>query len=91
VAGVKSLTGFGAVQNIGGDFCEKSVTNEKCKIHYNFKCRIVSELRGKSGAGKYRPIAPTLGVDNAAFYIRIRCVDGRKAWQQLCSQAKYAE
>jgi hypothetical protein len=59
-------------------FCENNVKNSRDSFDENCKPLVFSNLHGTSGGTKYLSIAPTPGVDNSHFPIRIGLVDGRK-------------
>jgi hypothetical protein len=59
-------------------FCENNVKNSRDSIDENCKPLAFNSLHGTSSGSKYLSIAPTSGVDNSRFPIRIGFVDGRK-------------
>jgi len=59
-------------------FCENTVKNLRNIFDENCKRLVFSNLHGSPRGPNYLSIAPTPGVDNSRFPIRIGLVDGRK-------------
>lgn len=81
-AGVKRLVWFAEKLFFGPLFCEKNVNKSQDNWDWNYKCQKFNGLHGDFANAKYQEIAPTLGVDNSCFCIKVAFVDGRKGWLQ---------